>query len=504
MFNKAAILVALWPGIAVAQAPLSAIDWLSNSIEVTPAAVPPLDSGALGGAAAPEVTVTALESVTSDAAGLLSQSVTGFPTDLWRRSSPDDLARLMQQAGNSELPSVRALMFTLLLAEADAPVGIKRNGDFLQLRVDQLLKLGAVEQAEALMERAGIDTPQLFQRAFDASLLTGNEDARCAEIDRRPELSARYPARIFCLARRGKWSTAALVLGTAEALGVLEPDEDALLARFLDPDLFEEDDLLAFPEDPTPLEFRLFEAIGERMPTSTLPRAFAHADLRPVAGWKAQLEAAERLARAGALSENSFLGIYSARLPAASGGVWDRVEALQRFETALNRRDKQAIMRTLPDAWTRMGEVGLQVTFARLFGTRLLDIDLAGAHQRNALEVALLSPGYEEAARRLPKITPTDIMLRAAATGKMPETPPTQPRLRAIYDGFTTPPTSGMQALIDNRAIGEAILRAMAKLSQGTRSDPRQITEALSLFRAVGLEETARTVAIQLMLLETT
>jgi hypothetical protein len=57
--------------------------------------------------------------------------------------------------------------------------------------------------------------------------------------------------------------------------------------------------------------------------------------------------------------------------------------------------------------------------------------------------------------------------------------------------------------MIDNGAIGEAILSAMAKLSQDLRSDPRQITEALSLFRAVGLVGTARSVALQLLLLET-
>ena len=48
------------------------------------------------------------------------------------------------------------------------------------------------------------------------------------------------------------------------------------------------------PGAPDPLTFRLFETIGERLPTAALPRAFAHADLRDVAGWKAQIEAAER------------------------------------------------------------------------------------------------------------------------------------------------------------------------------------------------------------------
>lgn len=59
MWNKAAILVALWPGLVLAQEPLSAIDWLSNSIEATPIALPPPVSD-LGSTEIPEVVVTPL------------------------------------------------------------------------------------------------------------------------------------------------------------------------------------------------------------------------------------------------------------------------------------------------------------------------------------------------------------------------------------------------------------------------------------------------------------
>ena len=52
----------------------------------------------------------------------------------------------------------------------------------------------------------------------------------------------------------------------------------------------------AFGGPHSPLLFRLHEAIGEPLPTGALPRAYAVADLRDLAGWKPQLEAAERLA----------------------------------------------------------------------------------------------------------------------------------------------------------------------------------------------------------------
>ena len=97
------------------------------------------------------------------------------------------------------------------------------------------------------------------------------------------------------------------------------------------------------PKHITPLIFRMREAIGEPLPTPPLPRAFANADLRPITGWKPQIEAAERLAVSGAIDENRLLGLYTERLPAASGGVWERVDAMQEFDAAYRADDPGAI-----------------------------------------------------------------------------------------------------------------------------------------------------------------
>ena len=146
----------------------------------------------------------------------------------------------------------------------------------------------------------------------------------------------------------GDWRAASLTLGTANALGLVTDEEDALLLRFLDPDLFEGDPILTIPRATTPLTFRLYEAIGEGRATTGLPLAFAHADLEERAGWKARLDAAERLARTAALSENRLLGIYFEGKPSASGMIWDRVAALQAFDTALEREETNALADTLP------------------------------------------------------------------------------------------------------------------------------------------------------------
>ncbi|CAN0582313.1 unnamed protein product, partial [Ectocarpus sp. 12 AP-2014] len=261
-------------------------------------------------------------------------------------------------------------------------------------------------------------SPALFSRWFDATLLTGTEDSACAILVANPYLATDYAPLIYCAARRGDWPAAALMLDTAMALGDLDGAKAALLERFLHSDL---DDLMP-PLDPPvivdPLDFRLYEAIGERLPTQPLPRAFAHADLRDVAGWKAQLEAAERLARSGALSANLFLGIYTEREPAASGGVWDRVLAVQRFETALSTGNASAIGKTLRPAWDAMRAAGTEVTFANLFAARLTATPPETPAARElAWHIRLLSDQYERAAHDAPE-TARAAFLAGIATGR--------------------------------------------------------------------------------------
>ena len=115
--------LALSVGGAKAEAPLSAIDWLSNSV-TTPAAQPvrPVEDPVTGNGAREVITVTPLDDVSSDAVGLLPVSVTGLPRDLWGTSSSETLASLLGRLDTDLLPALQSLLYTLLLAELDPPV----------------------------------------------------------------------------------------------------------------------------------------------------------------------------------------------------------------------------------------------------------------------------------------------------------------------------------------------------------------------------------------------
>lgn len=495
----------LLPGLVQAQAPLSAIDWLERR-GAAPAALPPPVAPVIAeppvarSATAPVIEVLPLDAPQQSTVGLLPTHVTGLPANLWAGSAAEDLSRLLGQLDVTAHPAMTSLLYTLLLAEAEPPADSAPPLAFLRERAAKLLDMGAVEPAAALLDRAGPPTPLLFAVSVETALLTGTPEAACAALRRAPFLSQDPAVRVFCAAREADWQTAVTLLHSAEALGTLTPDMADLLARYLDPELAETAPPLSPPDTPDALQFRLFEAIGERLPTAPLPRRFAVADLGGDSGWKAQIEAAERLARAGAISENRLLGIYSEGRASASGGVWDRVEAIQKFEAALDSRDPGTISAALNRAWGQMLRHGLAVPFADLFGPGLAALALPG---QDVATVVLLSPGYESAAATLPATMPDRTLLQAVATGQAPQTLPREVMRAAIATAFGEP------ALPDRIApfagpgrLGEAILTCLRLFETGARGNPADLRDSLQGLRALGLEDTARRAALYLLLVE--
>jgi hypothetical protein len=518
----AGVLALAHPALAQTGPPLSVIDWLdaetpAAQLPRAPRIAPPrpdrIEEPAVArSGTAPQVTTRALGAAPARNVGLVPPAITGIQPDLWAGSDPQALADQIAQVQESDLPAASALLFTLLLAEATPFAADGPGQDIVtRARVEKLMALGVVDPALALAEQAGAATsPALFDLWAQLSLLVGTEDTACAALARAPYLTTDIGIRIFCAARGGDWDTAALTFGSAGALSLLPRETLDVLDRFLNPDLFEDAPPLPAPRTMDPLTFRLFETIGEPVPTGPLPRAYAVADLRDIAGWKSQLEAAERLTRAGALPDNRLLGLYTDRRPAASGGIWDRVRAVQQFDAALSGGSAAEVSRTLPVVWDQMRSAHLEVAFASVFQDRLADVALTGQATTIAARMGLLSPDYEAVAARLTGDAMPDadaVLLRGVAQGDMAAVParniPTEPVPRAIYDAFTTPQARDEWiALARNRQLGEALLGTLASVRDGARGDSRALREALGTLRALGLEDTARRMSLQILLLE--
>lgn len=507
--------------------PISAIDWLDNggTLAALPqnaapavAPKPSLPSPSFDEApvaetiVTPPVTTSPLTAPQTGAVGLLPRSVTGLPATLWEPSLAAPLIRRIDRLEATALPAIQSLFYTLLLTEAAPPTQDSTGLDFLLARIDKLIEMGAVDPALALTDRAGPETsPALFSRWFDLSLLAGEEHRACQAMRAQPSLAPSDAALTFCRAAQGQYALAALTFGNAAVLGLLPPAQESLLRLYLDPDLAEETPPLPPPAQMTPLTFRLSEAIGQPLPTAGLPRAYAMTDLRGTSGWRAEIEAAERLTQSGALAENRLLGIYTDREPAASGGPWDRVEAVQALDRAITNGDLQAVSDHLPRTWATLRQAQLEVPFARLWATPLVDLALSDSGQtrstaaaRIIFDMAMLSPEYETLAARLPAPDDRAKFLAALAAGEPRRAPAPNAIAAAIQRGFdpdSALPT-GIRLDLAQGKLGEAILAAMALMTQAAEGATKDIAPALTALRTIGLEDTARRAALQLMLLE--
>ena len=483
---------------------MSAIDWLSDTVAPARVAAPPPEAPAKG-SPIETISTSVLSATNSDAAGVLPVSITGLPRGLWAASPMAELNALLLAERLEPLPALRDLFQLLLLAELDPPADADGSGRFLLARIDKLLELGALDAADALIDVAGPLTPDLFRRAFDTALLIGTEDAACNELRRAPGIAPTFPARVFCLARGGDWQAASLTFDTARALGQISPEDQALLERFLDPALFEDDAPLPTPQRPTPLTLRMFEAVGEPLSPNGLPLAFAHAELSPATGWKARLEAGERLARVGAIAPSQMFALYTERKAAASGGVWTRVDAVQRFDAALIAADPQAVAAALPAAWAAMQDIELEVPFAEAYSEQLLALALTADAAELAWHIALLSPQYEEAALAHAPTTLQDQFLHGIARGNLAGLVAPDSMARAIAPAFAPAPAAlpaDLERMLTEQRLGEAMLHAMDRVAYGATGDLRGVTEGLALLRRLGLEDVARRAALQLMILE--
>jgi len=495
----AAFIGLLIAGPAGAAEPLSAIDWLSDSI-AAPVAPSPADLPR--SAAIPEVEIRPLGAQLPDGVGLLPAAAAGLSRDLWRGSSSADLARSLTSEPRDLVPTLQGLLKRVLLAELDPPRDADERGVLLIARIDRLLVLGALDEASALLDLAGTMSPELFKRRFDVALLTGDEQRACQDLKTDPTISPTYPARIFCLARTGDWHTAAVTHETANALGLLSDQEDDLLARFLHPEIAEQSDPLLPPIRPTPLVFRLYDSIGEPLSSIGLPVAFAHADLSENVGWKGRLEAAERLARAGAIDPNLLLGLYTERRPSASGGVWERAGAAQTLDRAISDGSPEDISDALLAAWKEFRAAGLALPFAELYAPRLIPSALAPEARSLAFRLSLLTGDFQLAALRHRPDTPVERFLQAVALGRADETPAPDAVSLAIREGFAAagvPDRARMGEDAGRR--GEALLGAMALFGSGALGNHNDLRDAIALLRFLGFETAARRAALELLIL---
>ena len=473
-----------------AQSPLSAIDWLSKENSKFQRSI--LDIKNLDVEKTNDIQVSTLNSNEYQSIGLLPIYVTGIPTTIWRNSNFDDLQYSIKTMPTFSYSPIQELVYSLLLAEARPPLNEPSRYDFLEVRLKKLLNYGAVDPAIALIERASPVPERMISLLFDISLLSSNNFPICDPVFQNTEIKNLQAELIYCYARKGDWLTAHLILKTEEVLGDLTAHEISLLDRYLEVDFnVDLNALLPPPESITPLEYRLYEAIGEPIPAEYLPVQYSQSDLSGENGWRAQVIAAERLSLTGAIPENQILGVYTNHSLGVSGGIWDRVKVVNDLDAALH--GKENFEEYFLDAWKVFKQTNHLTVFAKLFGLRVFEKNLSPKSKKIAANLLLLTNNF--------KLTEgywdsSDIRF-GLTTGDFSQVKVSDETEKIILQIFTEPSVPFLvEQKLNQGKLGEVILNALLQFEMGIEGNLKDFSESLSTLNLIGLETTARRAAL--------
>lgn len=509
----ATVFAIILAGAAQAEPPDSAIDWLSDIIDNPPNfVITPPSSGQRphvdGG-----ITITSLDLVSRDAAGLLPPDVTGFPVNLWGTATAQQVIDMLSSHQPNGVPALHGLFRQVLLAQADPPAGATLVISPLLVRLDRLFEIGALDEAETLIKLAGVTEPEIFRRWFEISLLGSRTNAVCKALTAAPALSDDIATRVICLARNGDWNAAAITLSLAASIGDLPRDQEEMLIRFLDPELFEGVNDPDIPEPLTPIGFFLREALGMPRPQTGLPLAYLNVDLGLRTPPRLRMAAGEKLVQSAAIPPTLLFAAYRGGRAASSGGIWGRAEAVQRLDRALVGDDDVELAEALEAAYIAFSDAGLLAALADEYADALAHHSPGPALEPVAPRIRrlLLLTGapiaawigeddVEAPAMELARILASNIPVIGLS-------PYDDPLLGAIHAAFAglKPERSDIDALLTlakNGQVGEVILTAASLLSSGSDGDPIDLHEGLFLLRQIGLETTARKIALQILLIQ--
>ena len=147
----------------------------------------------------------------------------------------------------------------------------------------------------------------------------------------------------------------------------------------------------------------------------------------------------------------------------------------------------------------------LEVPFAQLFGARLAGLDLPGEAGSLAFRIGLLSESFEQVALRRTPADEAEAFLIGVARGEAGGlVAPDQMgmAIQAAFAGTAAPLDETTDRLLREKRLGEALLRAIDRITMGASGDLRDVTGGLALLRHVGLEKVARQAALELLILE--
>lgn len=338
---------------------------------------------------------TFLDDTNVNGLGLVAIEKTNFPDNLWSNSSERVLTKKINEVPDLSLATTNKIFKRLLLVESPPPlnaIGIENMGySFLLSRIDKLINLGAIEEAEEILNYIKKPSIELMKRKIHVALINGRLNKTCDLADKYPNFEGMLQFRIICLVRKNDWQAAALVFTAGSSLQRFSEIEKELLLNFLDPE-FNYDYSYKFGiEDLSPVVFYLLHGKKAIKASNRLPYKYAYAFSRPGIAQSVRIRSMEQLASKYVINSNTLFGFYRSYATLQQKDLLGTEKALIELNKALNSQSEYFKLNALIKATKEFHQKNLIVQFCYAYRDRLKILIFSKHKKLSELSKILLS-----------------------------------------------------------------------------------------------------------------
>ncbi len=327
--------------------------------------------------------------------GLISIETTKLPTDLWSNSNEKVLSEKLNNMAKRSLASTKKIFKRLLIVDAKPPlnsIGMKNMGYlFLLSRVDQLINLGAIDEAEEILNYIEEPSVEFMKRKIEVASLNGRLSKTCDLANKYPNFDGMLQFKIICLVRKNDWQAAALAFTVGSSLKQFDEKEKQLLLNYLDPDIVSYNPNDFQINDISPTNFYLMHGKKELIPPDVIPNKYAYVFSRPGMSPNMRIKHMEQLASDYIVNANTLFNLYR------SSEYEDREEAnitkktVIELDQSFNSNSERKKLLALKKATKVFQKKKLLTQLSNEYIDELKRLDYSDDARLNDLAIALLS-----------------------------------------------------------------------------------------------------------------
>ena len=338
---------------------------------------------------------TFLGEISLNGIGLIPIESTKFPGDLWSNSNEKVLSEKLNSTPKFTLSSTHKIFKRLLLVDTNPPlnsIGVKNMGYlFLLSRVDQLIKLGAIDEAEEILNYIKEPSIEIMKRKIEVALLNGRLSKACSLANKYPNFKGMLQFKIICLVRKNDWQAAALTFTVGSSLKQFDEKEKQLLLSYLDPDIETDFQIDINVDELSPINFFLMHGKEELLPSEVLPNKYAYAFIRPEMSSKIQIEYLEQLASNYAVNANNLFNLYRLRPNEDKRETYNASKAIDELDNAFNSDSEHEKLVALKKATKIFRKKNLIAQLSNEYKNELKTLYKSNIKELKDLAIALLS-----------------------------------------------------------------------------------------------------------------